>query len=180
MPVKGDLRDMALASIDMLELSPDAPDWIQEVDILPYGGQGDFVISTRRKQILAIDQDILTEKVHRAEVALEAMAQEITAINVKSADIEIELEKVASDQSIPDDLLSDEQERINASFGMGIASLVLWFFSIVVIYRQQAKLNRLEATQNQMLEQAKKKSRHRHRKPPTPTAEEPATEDSSS
>jgi hypothetical protein len=108
------------------------------------------------------------------------MAQEITAINVKSADIEIELEKVASDQSIPDDFLSDEHERINSSFGMGIASLVLWFFSIVVIYRQQAKLNRLEATQNQMLEQAKKKSRHHHRKPPTPTAEEPATEDSSS
>ena len=182
LPVKGNLRDMALASIDMLELSPDAPDWIQEIDILPYGGQGDYVISTRRKQILAIDQGILMEKVNRAEAALETMAQEMTAINVKSSEIENELETVTLDQSIPDDLLSDEQERINASFGMGIASLVLWCFSIVVIYRQQAKLSRLEATQNQMLEQAKKKSRHHHHRKsqtPTPTPEQ-ATEDSSS
>jgi len=182
LPVKGNLRDMALESIDMLELSPDAPDWIQEIDILPYGGQGDYVISTRRKQILVIDQGILMEKVHRAEVALEAMTQEMTAINVKSNEIEIELEKVALDQGIPDDLLSDEQERINASFGMGIVSLVLWFFSIVVIYRQQAKLSRLEVIQNQILEQAKKKSRHHHRRTPNNTNNPPdqSTEESSS
>ena len=178
LPVKGDLRDMALASIDMLELSPDAPDWIQEVDILPFGGQGDYVISTRRKQIMAIDQDTLIEKVNRAEVALESMVEEMNAINLKSSEMETALEKVTLDQSFPDDLLSDEQERINASFGMSIVALVLWFFSIVVIFRLQSKLSRLEATQNHMLEQAKKKTRHRHHK--TPINPEQSTEESSS
>lgn len=178
LPVKGNLRDMALASIDLLELSPDAPDWIQEIDILAYGGQGDYIISTRRKQILALDQDILTEKVRRAEATLEGMADEMTAIQVKSSEMESTLENLATDQSLPDDILSEEQVRINASLGMGIASLVLWFFSIVVIWRLQAKLSHMEATQNQMLEQAKRKARHRHRST-APNAEQ-ATEDSSS
>jgi hypothetical protein len=78
--------------------------------------------------------------------------------------MQLELEQVATTQTTgPDYSLFDEkEERIDASFAMAIASLVLWFLSALVLCSQQAKLRSLEARQNQIPppEQAKKKGRH--------------------
>ncbi len=163
LPVKGKLRDMALASIEMLELSTGAPTWIQETDILPEGGQDDYVISTRRKRIFGIQQEILTEKVNRAEAALEEIVEEISGIKSTSRKIQVELEDVAQAQENPDNSWSDEKSRIDASFSMSIVALVLWLMSAMVIYVQQMKLQRLEANQVQVQEQAKKKRSHHHK-----------------
>lgn len=163
--VKGELREMALASIDMLELSAEAPEWIQETDILAEGGQDNFVISTRRKRIFAIQQEILTEKVHRSESALETITEEMRAVRATASKLEADLEYVVLEHANPDNAWSEEQSRIDAGFRMGIASLVLWFFSFVVICVQQRKLQRLEANQIQVQqEQAKKKHKHHHPK----------------
>lgn len=59
--VKGKMRKNALQSINSLIVSPDAPEWIKETEVLTGAGQGDYVISTKRELSSLIQQYLLTD-----------------------------------------------------------------------------------------------------------------------
>ena len=146
LPVRGAVRDLALQSIETLEVSSDAPVWIKETEVLPGTGQGDFVISSRRQESFLIQQDLLTHRVQEAEVTLEEVATKMSEIEATSIVMKKEVDKVVSTQAKSDrSVLADKGKRVDASFAMAITSLILWFVTAVAFCHQQAKLRELES-----------------------------------
>jgi hypothetical protein len=74
--VGGGLRDMALASIDALVTDPTAPEWTFETDTEKRIGQGDYVISQKRKSYSEIEQEKLVEMIGKLSVAVANLEQE--------------------------------------------------------------------------------------------------------
>ncbi len=145
LPVKGKLQEIALQSIETLEVSPDAPQWTRETSVISGAGQGDFVISTRRQQSSLIQQDILTSKIRTAEITLEEIVIKIDSMESTTLGMKGDFEKVVSAQSDADaSILAEKGKRTDASFIMAIVSLVLWSITAVAFCNQQSKLRQLE------------------------------------
>lgn len=145
LPVKDEVREVGLAAIDMLEVSPEAPEWTIETDVLVGEGMGDYVISVRRESSFAIQQEILTEKVNEATLTLEGIVGEIASMGTKSDTLEEKLNQVASGGSGLDDSIAEKERRIDAGFYMAVIGLVLWILTAVGLCLQQSKIRELEA-----------------------------------
>jgi hypothetical protein len=146
LPVRGSLRDLALASIDSLEVSSEAPVWIKETEVLTGTGQGEFVISTRRQESFVIQQDLLSTRLQEAEVTMEDVMTQMAEMETTTRGMKVDIDKVIKTQAKSDRyILADKGQRINASFAMAISSLILWFVTAVLFCRQQAQLRELES-----------------------------------
>lgn len=146
LPVRGAVRDLALQSIDNLQVSSDAPVWIKETEVLPITGQGDFVISTRRRESFLIQQDLLTSKIEEAAATLEEVVTNVSEMKTITLGLKKDMNKIASIQSRSDrSVLADKSKRIDASFAMAISSLVIWFVTAIIFCRQQTQLRELES-----------------------------------
>lgn len=166
LPVKNRLRDVALQSIDLLEMSPDAPEWIQETTVLENGaGQGDYVISTRRSVSSLVEQDLLAEKVSHAETTLEQTVALLDVIQADSALMALKLEQAAMGIDYEnDESFQQLVNRADAGFIMAIVALSICFFlSIMVICWQEGRLRELESRAQlyQVAEQPAKKKKSR-------------------
>jgi hypothetical protein len=143
--ITGALRDLALEGIEMLQISPEAPTWVFESSaVLPEGGQGDYVISARRKLSFLVEQDHLVERTSKLELELEEALTNMDRIEgiakeaettAKNADL---LEGI--DLSGFSNFDEGEEKRLNVAFILSIVSLCLWFVTTAVICVQLVKL----------------------------------------
>jgi hypothetical protein len=165
LPVKNRLRDVALQSIALLEVSSEAPEWIAESSVLPDGaGQGDFVISTRRSVSSTLEQEHLAQKVIKAETTLEQTVALLSEIRAESAEMGLKLEKNAMGFDYENDEFFEELEkRADAGFIMAIIALSICFIlSIMVICWQEGRLRELESRARlYQVQPAKKKDTRR-------------------
>jgi hypothetical protein len=165
LPVKNQLRDIALQSINLLEVSPGAPEWIEETSVLPNGaGQGDYVISTRRSVSSALEQDRLADKISAAETTLAQTVALLDGIQAGSAEMGLKLEKAAMGFDYENDgFFEDLENRADAGFIMAITALSICFIlSIMVICWQEGRLRELESRANlYQVQPAKKKKTRR-------------------
>ena len=152
--IKDGLRDLALQSIDMIQMSSDAPEWIQEDDVLADGaGQGDYVISTRRGVSSIIEQEFLKDQVSRTDETLQATLDLLdviqaetkeTAAQVNSAVSAIDFEK--------DSILQELKKRADTSFIVAIVALcVCVLVGLWVICKQESRIRHLENLPTPML-----------------------------
>jgi hypothetical protein len=161
--IKDELRDLAMQSIDMLQLSPNAPEWIQESSVLPNGaGQGDFVISTRRAISTTMEQDFLKDKVGRVESSLQETLELVGVLKGNSEDMAVQVGLATMESDLEDNPLFESLgKRVDSSFIMASVAIVLCFLlALLIICRQEGRLRKLESLPSPMLqEQGRKKKR---------------------
>ena len=112
------VREIGLAGIDMLNIDNSAKPWTFEKDTLKGDGQGQYVISAKRKSYSEVVRDQ-----NAYDVSLLMMEKGLSdefAPTLKSAS--------NSDGSVT--FTSKEMGMINAALGLGAASMVLWVFAI--------------------------------------------------
>lgn len=71
--VGGELRQMALDSINALVTDPTAPEWIFETDTIKRIGQGDYVISQKRQSYSEIEQEKIMETIGKLSDKIDAV-----------------------------------------------------------------------------------------------------------
>jgi len=147
--VEGELREKALAAIDGLTITPGAPQWSFEVNTEKRTGQGDYVISQKRKSWSEIEQEDAVETIEvlqselkqlQAEYAILATTlAELTAAGGNSQQLE---ESVTSDsdqdESFIQMLEDDEDNQVRAALILASISFVLWMLAIIVIIARYA------------------------------------------
>jgi hypothetical protein len=137
--VTGRIRDLALTGIDMLKTSPDAPVWqVEGGEVLEQGGQGIYVISTRRQRSGSIQQEILIKGV-TANVEL------LTDVDAKIEKLIAEAGDGSMNRTLDDleEFGEDEEQRLNVAFVLSIVSLSLWCVTAVFMCMLKAQLSKL-------------------------------------
>ena len=131
--VQGKLRDLALEGINMLQTSPNAPEWVIEPrGVLAENGQSPYVISARRQRSSTIEQEILISNVEQTEQKLEELQIEFDRIqglnlNLTTSVGEQETDSIWSSAEFGD----DEEMRLTITYILVFVSLGLWFVSFV-------------------------------------------------
>lgn len=126
--VGGELRDMALKSIEALVTDPNAPEWIFETDTNKRVGQGDYVISQKRKSFSELEQDSLLDMIG----ALAAQIEELQGQNKKLVAAAPELKKTTTNslESFIDEEI-DEDTQVMTALIMSSISIALWVIAIL-------------------------------------------------
>jgi ABC-type phosphate transport system substrate-binding protein len=117
------VRRVALSGIDMLQA--DGPTWTVEEDTAPGAGQGDFVISHKRRSY--------------GEYALSSTVGDIADMMAKITELEAAMAEAGTSSSIAKSTSDARQytegdaARLNAALGLGAISFVLWAIAIIYI-----------------------------------------------
>ena len=135
-PITGELRQLALDGIDMLQVSPEAPTWVFEDDVMTEGGMGDYVISNRRKLGNIVEQDLLEDRAARTEEDLKAALARIGDLekSLRALDPDFVGAEDEDDLNAAFDIISDfgdQEKRLDAAIVMGIVSLSLWVITAI-------------------------------------------------
>jgi len=120
--VPNNIREIALAGIDMLNIDSTAQPWTFESDTLKGDGQGPYVISAKRKSYSEVVCDQNSYDISLL-MTLQGLSDEF-APTLKSAN--------NSDGSVT--FTSKEIEMINAALGLAAASMVLWVLPIAAYF----------------------------------------------
>ncbi len=147
LPVPESIRNIALSGIELLELDPSAPEWIQETDILSGVGQGDNVISIRRKSSSTIHLDLLTDKVRNAEMVLGDVLTGIDSIQTTADELRDQINRVVRGEfdEANAQLFNELDQRLDATFIMSITSLILGVITFLFMIVQQSRLGKVES-----------------------------------
>ena len=137
--VGGALREMALNSIDALVTDPSAPEWTFEVDTAKRTGQGDYVISQKRKSYSEIEQDKLVEMIGKLSDkigALEAKNLELSnSVPVASPHLHTPSSETAKTTTTDAFVLVDDgmdaDSQVQAALIMSTVSIALWVAAIL-------------------------------------------------
>lgn len=123
------VREVGLAGINMLNFNANAKPWTAEIETQKGDGQGDYVISAKRKSYAEIvrDQNQYDVGVLMANKGLIGGFGE-TSGNVRSASAQ-------SDGSVT--FTSKEMGMIKAALGMGAASIVLWVIALGAFFMRR-------------------------------------------
>lgn len=131
--VGGALRDQALAAIDSLVTSPIAPEWTFETDTQKRTGQGDYVISQKRKSYSELEQDKLVEMIGKLDakvMALEFQNAQLVAAVEANGKVTINPPPASASTASSVDTAAyvnnDSSFQTNAAYIMGIVSCSLW------------------------------------------------------
>jgi hypothetical protein len=158
------VRDVALAGIEELELTPaeneTAVEWIFETSTLDYVGQGDYVISDKRRTWAEYERSANTEEIGTLNNRYEILRDRLAELEVKFLDLEesvggggggrggggdvitreqaqqaVQEQREYAEQLVADvDEFSDEDEtKLTASLVMSAISIVLWVVAAAVV-----------------------------------------------
>jgi hypothetical protein len=139
--VTGKIRDLALGGIEMLKTSPDAPVWQVEGGTVLQGGQGTYVISTRRQRSGSIQQEILIKGVTANVELLTDFDAKIEALIAEGGSLNHTLDDLEDEAS--SEFGEDEEQRLNATLVLSVVSLSLWFVTAVFMCMVKAELSKL-------------------------------------
>jgi len=116
------IRKIGLAGIDMLSTNANAKPWTSEIETQKGDGQGDYVISAKRKSYAEIVRDQNQYDVGMLMVE-KGLSDEFagTSANVRTASSQ-------NDGSVT--FTSKEMGMIKAALGMGAASVVMWVIAL--------------------------------------------------
>mmetsp|Transcript_64070 Transcript_64070/g.75063 ORF Transcript_64070/g.75063 Transcript_64070/m.75063 type:complete len:482 (-) Transcript_64070:418-1863(-) len=114
-PVPSKVSTMALKGIDMITTDATAAEWIIETDTMKGGGQGDYVISKKRRSYVEYAQSSTT-----ADVAT-AMKEVSGLQSSRSA------QGSTSSKEMGIAFTENDEKLIGAAVAMSAISLVLWF-----------------------------------------------------
>ena len=112
-PVSQSVRKLSLDGIKMLNVSSDAPVWFMEKDTVPGIGQGDYVVSHKRRSYAEYERGV-TNGSREAQADTVSMLQE-------------EVVSVSEWMFISEDI-----DRLNLALGLAASSIALWGITIVV------------------------------------------------
>ena len=130
--VGGSLRDMALAEIDALVTDPTAPEWIFETDTLKRIGQGDYVISQKRKSYSEIEQAKLVEMIGDLQLQVDALQAELGSSSGSSSYMtrdELSATATTTDGFMLGEM--DEDDEVMAALIMSSVSIALWVAALI-------------------------------------------------
>lgn len=112
-------RDMALAGIEMLEVHPDAEEWIFESSTLPIAGADHNVISSKRSRIADVER-------HALESEFKAMVEENAILRDQMSSM------TKSESASVSGLTSSQETQLRAALVLSILSFVLCFVIIIM------------------------------------------------
>jgi hypothetical protein len=142
--ITGPIRDLALRGIDTLEISPEAPEWKVEAGVvLPEGGQGDYVISTRRRPLSSMEQERLSRDVAGNEEHLMTLYAKLQLLEAALLGAGGALDGGSSEldlQLLESDFGYDEQMQLSVAFILSILSISLWFVTFIFMCVLKAEL----------------------------------------
>lgn len=120
--VPTNVRNIGLAGIDMINFDTNGAPWTSEIETQKGDGQGDYVISAKRKSYAEIvrDQNQYDVGVLMTNQGLTDQFDE-TGANLRSSSAQ-------SDGSVT--FTSKQMAQIQAALGMGAASIVLWVIAL--------------------------------------------------
>jgi len=135
--VAGELRDKALAAINTIVTSPDAPEWSFEIDTEPRIGAGDYVISAKRKAYSELEQDNLVEMIDYLAAQIEILKDQNNQLMSSSGSSNQVREAVKANsgnsfENMIDEEL-DEDSQVKAALVMSAISIALWIIAVLVI-----------------------------------------------
>jgi hypothetical protein len=108
------IRDLGLAGIDMLQLPAGSTEWIVETDTRPGVGQGDNVISFKRKSFSNLQISGLSDDVMGVQESVGELSNDMTATTFMVEDHFL---------NNGDD---DRDDRIQSALVLGGISIALW------------------------------------------------------
>jgi hypothetical protein len=149
-PVVDSVRDLALAGIAMLNISASAPAFFFEVDTASITGQGDYVISSKRRTYAELERTDAVADLESLVLANQMLTERISSLEGKvagsgsmegAADGDVntddEVMNAASLRSFAVFTSTDEQQ-IMAALVMSSISIALW--GLTAIYLVSTKL----------------------------------------
>ena len=145
--VGGALRDMALASIDALITDPTAPEWTFETDTIKRIGQGDYVISQKRKSYSEIEQEKLVETIEKLADQIAALQAQVNsapgpavsspAQSTPMTSSDSNAQAITTDSELMGDGM-DEDDQVMAALVMSSISIALWVAAIIGFFLKKA------------------------------------------
>mmetsp|Transcript_45320 Transcript_45320/g.94326 ORF Transcript_45320/g.94326 Transcript_45320/m.94326 type:complete len:213 (+) Transcript_45320:1391-2029(+) len=137
--VGGELREKALAAIDALVTDASAPTWTFETDTEKRIGQGDYVLSQKRKSYSEIEQEKLVESIGKLAAQLEILQAQAGSMSSSSGSSSSS--KPVSPEAIKEigsssmnsfiDNEMDEDEQVKTALIMSSISIALWVIAIL-------------------------------------------------
>jgi len=125
--VGGELREKALNSIDALVTSSEAPAWSFEIDTEKRVGQGDYVLSAKRKSYSELEQASMLEKI-------DELAAQVEALEVQNEKLMGQARETSGNSFgsfINDEL--DEDSQVKVALVMSSISIGLWGIAILAL-----------------------------------------------
>ena len=120
-PVPTRVRDIAMAGLEKLQLDPSAPTWTVETNTIKGGGQGDYVISGKRRSYVELQSSGF-------ESDITSLSEELL-VN-EEEDLEFQTSIFGDDTNV---FTLSEANAIKASLVMGALSIVLWILTILFL-----------------------------------------------
>lgn len=132
--IAGELRDKALAAIDSIVTSPDAPVWSFEIDTEPRIGAKDYVISQKRKSYSEIEQENLVEMIDSLAIQIEMLQKQIEEeFMMGGSGTSMTRETTTGENSFEEFIDEEmyENSQIMSALVMSAISIVLWILAII-------------------------------------------------
>jgi hypothetical protein len=171
-PITGDLQELALQGIDMLKLSPEAPEWEIETDeVLGSGvGMSDYVISTRRSKTTQLEQEILIQGLNAEAARVDLIVEDLESMRDEIArlmNFTLDGVRFMDEQNGARSLDDSDQKKLDMSFILSILSICLWFVTICAFFVHQKRLSKPLAAEKT------KQHHHQHHSKNKPDSDDP-------
>ena len=118
-PVPTRVKDIALEGLDKVIIDPNAPIWSVETNTIKGGGQGDFVISGKRRSYINLQSSSFDKDISDLSTTLDS----IETVSMNGVIYESENGKVQVVQS----------DLVFASLAMSAISIFLWFVTFIYL-----------------------------------------------
>jgi hypothetical protein len=140
-PVANAVRELGLGGIAMLEVSTNAPVFVFEVDTVVGEGQGDYVISSKRRSYGELEQtstasdvaslisvnQMLEDKILTLEAKVQSLEKKLQAASPSNADeTSVATDDTPALESSTMFFTSSDQSQLTAAVVMSSISIVLW------------------------------------------------------
>ena len=112
-PVSQSVRKLSLDGIKMLNVSSDAPVWFMEKDTVPGIGQGNYVVSHKRRSYAKYERGVATGSREAQADTVSMLQEEVVSISEWM-------------------FISEDVDRLNLALGLAASSIALWGIAIVV------------------------------------------------
>jgi hypothetical protein len=124
-------RTYALNAIDSLIVNDTAAEWIFESDTLPYEGAGNFVISTKRNNFLAVSTSSLTDMTADIEEDITSLNKQLLDAGEEILKLEAELKDFAALAAGNNEFTDDDAMQLKAALAMSSVSFILTLVGLV-------------------------------------------------
>ena len=126
--VPNSVRKIALQGIDMIQVAGTAPEWTVEEDTIPGDGQGDYVISHKRRSYAEIERSNGSGDLEKAMAKIAALEEKIHLLTGGSSST---TQAASGTFSEAQTFTSTDSQQITAALVLGSLSFCLWCIALI-------------------------------------------------